>query len=215
MPHFKMFIVIFLSLSSWLHGRQSDDSICWLQNVDPKIIYIHPAENETVYCKDILLRWQPTLCTQRYHIQISDSKSFNKIILDSVISDSEIRIAKLNNFSEIFWRVRALGDHGNDANFDTFTFFKTSNIVVSNQSPSKNILVIPTSIDGQEILFIDNPDNLSYQIRIYDAERHIKFKHIVRAQKYGLATRFWARGKYEVDINVDDGQLWTNLITLY
>ncbi|MBK9736008.1 MAG: hypothetical protein IPO92_14045 [Saprospiraceae bacterium] len=86
---------------------------------------------------------------------------------------------------------------------------------MSKQALITNIHIIPTSIEGQEILFIDNPDQLAYQIRIYDAGKNIRFQHRLQVQKYGLATRFWTRGKYEVEITLDDGHYWTEQIFLH
>ncbi len=181
---------------------------------DPKITYLRPAENEIVFYKNILLEWKPDLCAENYRLQLSNTKKFDQLLLDTLLFDNQITLNVLLKDMEFYWRVRCNGEYFHDKEFGEETFFKTSNIILSNPLDAKDIQIIPTNIGGNEVLYIDNPDLLHYEIVIYDCRRNTRFKRFFRAEKFGINTKEWPRGLYEVEIHVSPEMQWTKQISL-
>lgn len=179
-----------------------------------------PVENQTIFNEEVSLEWSSLygesedLYTNT-RVQVSLSKSFETVEIDTIVVGNQLYIKSLTAFAEYFWRVKTLDEFADECGFDGYSFFKTSSVEVERTDIDSRIQLLTTHINGQEVLYVDNPANLPYDIKIVDPSDQPKFHQQCHAVKKGIATGRWMRGTYAVIIQSGDDTLLNTEITLH
>jgi hypothetical protein len=72
----------------------------------PKISY--PLENALEIELPVTLQWIIAQGADSYHLQLSESNLFNKIVLDSIISDNKLEVSLLADGKRYYWRISSI-----------------------------------------------------------------------------------------------------------
>jgi hypothetical protein len=168
--------------------------------------YLWPEENEVVFNRNIDLKWQGNLQAAPYHLQIATDKYFEQTILDTFIDKPYCTIIKLERHKNYFWRI--VGDTSiNDPEFKNidYSFFKTTAILMDESRSNTDVSLIPSWVNNQELLYIDNPENLEYDVTVISvAENSKKFFRKTNSVKQGIMTQNWPRGRYIVELKIGE-----------
>lgn len=168
--------------------------------------YLWPEENKVVYNRNIELKWRGNLQAAPYHLQIATDKYFEQKILDTFIDKQFCTIKKLARHKNYFWRI-VQDTTINDPeikNMD-YSFFKTTSILMDETRSSTDVSLIPSWLNNQELLYIDNPENLEYDVTVISMEENCKkFSRKTNTEKQGILTQDWPRGRYIVELKIGD-----------
>ena len=169
-------------------------------------IYLSPKENKVVYNRDIQLSWLDTGKNKNFNLQISMDKNFCILLLDTIIDDVFFSIRALNKHKEYFWRI--LDDQNDDGyNYQNaaYSFFKTTSMQIQEPMLNNKVVLIPAWIEEKEVIFIDNPDQVSYDVKVISqTEKCKKFSCKTSQEKQGIMTYGWPKGKYIVELKIGD-----------
>ncbi|MBC7884205.1 MAG: hypothetical protein H7X99_01930 [Saprospiraceae bacterium] len=178
-------------------------------------IYVIPTENEMVYYKAVTLVWEKISESGKYHLQLSNTKDFSGLILDTIICHTSMTTPHLKNHTEYFWRVRDLGPGCEVYDFVDFNFFKTTSIVMEETKEDNIVNIYPTHIKGLEVLYFDNPESVNFEIKISDASSKDHYVQRCKADRKGITTASWPRGSYEVTITTHNHEPQVRKFVLY
>jgi hypothetical protein len=175
---------------------------------------LHPVENSTIFHKDVKLSWEEYENISNFRLQVSSSRDFNSLDVDTLISKTNFVLNNLNDQAEYFWRVSAILD-GHENDFSELNFFKTTCVIINGQNESDKIKLIPTHIDENDVLYIDNPNVLTYQIDIVHENKDTKFQYQSASERMALTISKWPRGKYHVSVSNSVGDSSNRQVILH
>lgn len=176
---------------------------------------IEPNDNETVFYKEVSLSWDGFSIENVFQLQISETKDFDQLILDTLVQDNYMFTDVLENHKEYFWRVRDASTECDAYTFENFHFFKTTNIEIDDKNEKTAIKIIPTHINGKEVLYFDNPDYLEFDITIVSLSSKSQYHHKCSSERKGITTASWPRGEYQITLSVSDNFTQTRDIVLH
>lgn len=201
---FVLFTLLFyFEFTAITLGQQSKFPLYDAKNV----IYLSPKENKVVYNRDIQLSWLDTGNNKNFNLQISMDKNFCNLILDTIVDDVFFTIRTLGKHKEYFWRIL---DYQNDDCYNyqntAYSFFKTTSMQMQEPMQYYNkVVLIPAWIEEKEVIFIDNPDQVSYDVKVISqAEKCKKFSCKTSKEKQGILIYDWPRGRYIVELKIGD-----------
>lgn len=174
------------------------------------ILYTHPKENQVVYHKNVQLNWQKTNQTMS-HLQVAKDKNFSEIILDTTLTELQYTLPYLEKHRDYYWRV---GDPKIKlTTSENGSFFKTSAIMMDEAIISK-IDIIPTWVDGQDVLFLYNPLETKYGISVLDDQDNLVTKKSLSIEKYFISTVNWKKGMYKIHLEYSGQTMQTKYFML-
>lgn len=211
---------IFLSYSNlYCQNNESNHTIYHLDELfgdstaishHVNILYTNPLENQVVYHKNIQLNWQKS-GSSLSKLQVSTDENFTNIIVDTTIIDQQFNIQSLEKHKDYFWRV--YDPTSEILDIKNGSFFKTSAIQLDDAT-NTTIDVIPTWLDGQDVLFLDNPSKLKYVITVVDEKDNIITKKYLALEKYIISTSNWKNGMYKILLEYNGLSLQTKYFML-
>ncbi|MBK8054813.1 MAG: hypothetical protein IPK35_16480 [Saprospiraceae bacterium] len=166
-----------------------------------RLRYVFPQENQTVFYKDITLKWSISRLQPMVTLQISENRDFSHIILDTMISGTALNMPSLAKSKEYFWRVLT---NENSEKSGQYSFFSTSALKIEyNTFCCLNL--IPTSVGELPLLYIDNPDFKLYTVSIHHLDSFEKVLERNSASEYQCIPAYkFSNGKYLIKIKVPD-----------
>lgn len=177
--------------------------------------YVGPAENGTVYHKDIKLHWdQPDQNNHFYRLEVSMEKSFAHIIIDTLLYEPRLSIADLAPKQEYYWRVNHKTNRTKPYFGDQYSFFKTTSTNINVSDVNSDIKIIPTWVGDQDIIYIDNPTEKYYDIIFKNIDIDQVYRHDNGSDGYIIRTNGWKKGRYDVEVYVSDALVQTSSLLL-
>jgi len=176
---------------------------------------IEPNDNESVFYKEVSISWEGFSILNIFQLQISETKDFDQLILDTLVHGNYMFTNILENHKEYFWRVRDASPECDAYTFENYHFFKTTNIEIDDKNEKTAINIIPTHINGKEVLYFDNPDYLEFDITIVSLSSKSQYHHKCSSERKGITTASWPRGEYQITLSVSDNFTQTRDIVLH
>lgn len=176
---------------------------------------VDPEDNESVLYKVVKLSWDEYSIKNIFQVQISETKDFENLILDTLVHKNVLVTNKLHNHKEYFWRVRDASPECDPYSFTDYHFFKTTNIVIDDENGENAIKIFPTHVNGKEVIYFDNPEYLDFDIKITSVSSKSQFHHKCSSDRKGIATASWPRGVYKIIISTTDSLIQTREIVLH
>ncbi len=102
----------------------------------------YPTQNMNNFPSNGLIEWADSPDASSYQIQIAEDGSFNNIILDVTVNNSQLDVSGLNTGTVYFWRVRSISVCGMGS-FSGTRAFETSAAICSNFSATNTPFTIP------------------------------------------------------------------------
>jgi hypothetical protein len=178
--------------------------------------YLWPEENEVVFNQNIELKWHASLPSKSYNLQVATDKNFEQKILDTFTEKQFCLIKKLARHKNYFWRiVHDVKDIDHKHKNTEYSFFKTTSIHMEESQNNTDVSLIPSWIDNNELIYIDNPEKLEYLVTVIRLEENSKiFSRKTNNEKQSILTQDWPRGRYIVDLKIGDRSNQFTEITL-
>jgi len=170
--------------------------------------YLLPEENKIVFNRNIELRWQGNPMSKRYHLQVATDKHFEQKVLDTIVDKQFCTIKKLARHKNYFWRVLGNTHVPESKNiYADYSFFKTTSIQLNDSRNINDISLIPSWVNNQELIYVDNPENLEYDITVISMEENCKkYTRTTNTEKQGIVTHNWPRGRYIVELKIGEAE---------
>lgn len=153
-----------------------------------------PSDNETVFYQNIEFAFPNSALDTR--LQITNDKTFDKIIIDTLISGNVVIIPRLQKNIDHYWRIVG----GKNTNLEPH-MFKTCSVKIEsapiNDFPIK---LISTSNSTSQSVLIDNPDHKTLDVEVFDNMGKLLIKHRTDASIKGLDLNAISAANYEVNI---------------
>ena len=215
-------LIIFISLyNSELNGQD--------QNYDPteslintltfptqfskepvKLHYILPPENKVVFYKEIFLSWENPNRNEDQRLQIATDRLFSEKILDTLVKTQAFIVPSLQKHTTYYWRVISNNYEVNDE----VTFFKTTSIMIDESMNMESIEIIPTWMDDMALLYVDNPNFIDYNIKIYNQQNEVITNKSSRLEKFAIETESWLKGDYNIKVTLNNLKEYSKTFTI-
>ncbi len=171
---------------------------------DAVVSYIFPLENMIVNTSKIKLQWVKSPSSDTLsRVQLSESRLFDDLILDTIVTTDYIVIDELIRHKQYYWKVISVQPAKLALNQEAYSFFKTTSVWLANVEQNLGVQIIPTWVNSNEVLVIDNPERKTYSCTIYNANDQIKYQHSGSTEKQAIKTSLWQRGNYLFDLKIE------------
>lgn len=81
-------------------------------NVPRATVLISPPQADTTVLPSVILRWNTTVHTDSYHVQLSSRNTFDTLLLNATTGDTTIGASGLINCTQYYWRVQGKNTTG-------------------------------------------------------------------------------------------------------
>lgn len=173
---------------------------------DTGVDYLFPAENSVVNYHHVDLIWSSVSKAKSIKLQVATDELFTDIILDTTLYTLGYRLSGLERHKDYFWRIFNVDDQTATCRDISYTFFKTTSILIDESLSSGDVAIIPSWVDDREVLYIDNPYQKQYTFRIVTDRHELKFHHKGRLEAYAVKTDHWPRGTYIIRLQVEGSE---------
>jgi hypothetical protein len=164
--------------------------------------YKFPIENSVVFHKEIHLSWNNDYKNNR--LQVSLNRNFSEIVIDTIVKTKKFIIPDLHRHKTYYWRV--IEDKPTYLNDDEVTFFKTTSIIMDQATTTETLEIIPAWMDEMALLYIDNPNHLKYEIKIYNQKNELVANKSSRLEKFAIETESWPKGDYKMHVVLNNNK---------
>jgi hypothetical protein len=171
----------------------------------PQIKYIYPQENQVVYFQNLQLNWQNIQGKSNQRLQISCSKNFEIMFMDTILNDHLFTIKSLKENKEYYWRILNESEKIGKQNYNDYSFFKTTSLLLQYEKNTSGLNLIPTYAGDQQLLLIDNPLCKNYSITIVNIEEKIrKIDRTTSSASQWIPTYKLPKGNYILRIHIPE-----------
>jgi hypothetical protein len=134
----------------------------------PKLL--SPASNADNLENNVNLIWEPVPFANSYRLQLSSNLTFSSIIIDTIISSTELTVNNLQTNRRYFWRVASIDEYGQGdfASHFNFRTKATSSVDISSEESKINIFPNPANSFIYLTFFNDKEQNIL--VDLYDSE---------------------------------------------
>lgn len=173
----------------------------------PKLL--SPASNADNLENNVNLIWEPVPFANSYRLQLSSNLTFSSIIIDTIISSTELTVNNLQTNRRYFWRVASIDEYGQGdfASHFNFRTKATSSVDISSEESKINIFPNPANSFIYLTFFNDKEQNIL--VDLYDSEGcRIKnlFNNFIEAGRINLKFDLndFSQGIYFIQITKSD-----------
>lgn len=113
----------------------------------PKPVLVSPVNEQTcIQLNNFTFKWNPIQNTTGYRLQVSDTLSFSRVEIDTLVADATSAMLKLKKLNALYyWRLRADDARNNGLWSDTYSFvttFRAPNLLTpaNNKVGSANLI---------------------------------------------------------------------------
>ena len=164
--------------------------------------YIYPKENQVIFYQNLRLSWQNRKDIAIQRLQISSHKDFSDILIDTIVEGFTFDIESLEKNKEFYWSITDAADENVKPYIGDYSFFKTTSLHLQYPENILSLNFIPVHTGNQQLLFIDNPELLSYSISIFSFEENIRKLDRVTCSSYQCVPIYkLPKGKYKLKIH--------------
>ncbi len=132
----------------------------------PKLLYPYNEMVKTPLVVDML--WFDVANADSFEIQIAKDEDFTIKAAEAVVTDSTYKFTALDNFTQYYWKLRAINEGGTSSWSDVWTF--------------RSIAAMPNGIP-QLILPADNAINTEYSVKLSWSEISNAYAYQVQVSK--------------------------------
>ncbi|MCX7736567.1 MAG: T9SS type A sorting domain-containing protein [Candidatus Kapabacteria bacterium] len=157
------------------NGGLSDFSeiFSFLTSINPPKLLSPPSNTDTIQ-NNVTLSWEAVPFANSYRLQLSSNLTFSSIILDTIISSTELTVSNLIENRRYFWRVASIDEYG-QGDFASHFNFRTKSASSVNLTQDDEFSVSPNPASSLIQLTLFNEKYQNILIELYDLEgRKIK-----------------------------------------
>lgn len=174
--------------------------------------YITPMSRSVVFKKNTLFEWSPVKNTSFYLFELSEEKTFNTTIFDTIIAVNHYKVEKLKPNTDFFWRIKPLNDQHEGHVPTSFSQFRTSDFKIEGDLIIGQINLHKVNIEGHPKLMIDNNLREFYDFQISNTKGTIVLKLQTNASMKCIDLSDWIEGEYFVQLLAKDHILNSKII---
>ncbi|MBK8669289.1 MAG: hypothetical protein IPN89_07420 [Saprospiraceae bacterium] len=128
---------------------------------DAVVSYIFPLENMIVNTSKIKLQWVKSPSSDTLsRVQLSESRLFDDLILDTIVTTDYIVIDELIRHKQYYWKVISVQPAKLALNQEAYSFFKTTSVWLANVEQNLGVQIIPTWVNSNEVLVMTIKKNV-------------------------------------------------------
>jgi hypothetical protein len=71
---------------------------------------------------------------------------------------------------------------------------------------TETLEIIPAWMDEMALLYIDNPNHLKYEIKIYNQKNELVANKSSRLEKFAIETESWPKGDYKMHVVLNNNK---------
>lgn len=165
----------------------------------PRIPVLISPDKTTGEQLDPVLIWHSSESAETYIVQISTSREFTSLLVDTTVADTLLQIDSLEEDEVFYWRVAASNEFGT-SEFSDYTYFVTAEIT-SIEDENK----IPT--EYALLQNYPNPFNpttsIEYRVSRYE-NVSLKVFNVMGGETRTLVNKIHSPGSYKIKFNASD-----------
>jgi len=174
--------------------------------------YITPMPKGVVFKKNTLFEWSPIENASFYLFELSEEKTFNTNIIDTIIAANHFKLETLKPNTDFFWRIKPLNNQHEGHEPTSFSQFRTSDFKIEGDLMIGQINLHKVNIEGHPKLIIDNDLREFYDFQISDKKGTIVLKLQTNASMKCIDLVGWTEGEYFVQLLAKDHILNSKII---
>jgi hypothetical protein len=161
------------------------------------IRYLRPAENSTVFFRNVTLEWEPVENATAYLIQISTSQNFGIILADTIVYEHQATFESLRNNTTLHWRVKPLNSYHSCTDFSGRSFFSTSSVSHTTETDLQHSFsVYPTLVQNNTPVRISNRSGKAASVQVSDMYGRLLYTTDYGDENLILDCKDWMNGTY-------------------
>ena len=130
--------------------------------------------------------------------------------MDTLVKTQAFIVPSLQKHKTYYWRVISNNYEVNDE----VTFFKTTSIMIDESMNMESIEIIPTWMDDMALLYVDNPNFIDYNIKIYNQQNEVITNKSSRLEKFAIETESWLKGDYNIKVTLNNLKEYSKTFTI-
>lgn len=125
--------------------------------------------------------------------------------MDTILNDHLFTIKSLKENKEYYWRILNESEKIGKQNYNDYSFFKTTSLLLQYEKNTSGLNLIPTYAGDQQLLLIDNPLCKNYSITIVNIEEKIrKIDRTTSSASQWIPTYKLPKGNYILRIHIPE-----------